>query len=331
MRGGSGGRWPPPPSGEPLAAETNGSDDDLDLLPPGEDDDLPNVAVDESFAPSPAPAAGVARAVCIGPWFADGVSSGPAVCVSGSGEASVPVTARSVGVSDRGALGGLAAGWVGSAYRCPLASHPDRPARRRRRCAGSRPARWSELEPFAPGGRRRRTLIPSSARRRRDCCWVSARVRALRPLKMMGSGWTLVSYVDGPLPDNFDAGVGRGVAGWGSVRYATTMLSLRSMASSATALVRSTVSRTEFICRRIGSKGASRSTARTGHASDNQKHASGEEKRSASPRPSPAARSPDEPQLGPPTSRVVEALVRHVLGVPATAPAGAPISTLRKQ
>ena len=44
------------------------------------------------------------------------------------------------------------------------------------------------------------------------------------------------------------------------IRYATTMESLRSMASSATALVRSTVSRTEFIWRRRGSKGDSRST-----------------------------------------------------------------------
>lgn len=45
------------------------------------------------------------------------------------------------------------------------------------------------------------------------------------------------------------------------IRYATTTQSLRSIASSATALVRSTVRRTEFICRRMGSKGASNSTA----------------------------------------------------------------------
>lgn len=38
------------------------------------------------------------------------------------------------------------------------------------------------------------------------------------------------------------------------------MQSFRSIASSATALVRSTVRMTEFICRRIGSNGASRST-----------------------------------------------------------------------
>lgn len=44
------------------------------------------------------------------------------------------------------------------------------------------------------------------------------------------------------------------------VRYATTIESLRSIASSATALVRSTVRRTEFICRRNGSKGDSSST-----------------------------------------------------------------------
>lgn len=46
----------------------------------------------------------------------------------------------------------------------------------------------------------------------------------------------------------------------GYVRYDTTTQSLRSIASSATAFVRSTVKRTEFICLRIGSKGASRST-----------------------------------------------------------------------
>ena len=45
------------------------------------------------------------------------------------------------------------------------------------------------------------------------------------------------------------------------VRYATTIESLRSMASSATAFVRSTVSSTEFICRRTGSNGASSSTS----------------------------------------------------------------------
>jgi len=44
-------------------------------------------------------------------------------------------------------------------------------------------------------------------------------------------------------------------------RYATTIESFRSIASSTTALVRSTVSNTEFICRLIGSKGASRSTS----------------------------------------------------------------------
>lgn len=31
------------------------------------------------------------------------------------------------------------------------------------------------------------TLIPSSASRSRDCCWVSASVRALNPLNMIGS------------------------------------------------------------------------------------------------------------------------------------------------
>ena len=45
-----------------------------------------------------------------------------------------------------------------------------------------------------------------------------------------------------------------------NVRYATTTQSFRSIASSATALVRSTVRSTEFICLRIGSNGASRST-----------------------------------------------------------------------
>lgn len=44
------------------------------------------------------------------------------------------------------------------------------------------------------------------------------------------------------------------------IRYATTTESLRSMASSATALVRSTVKSTEFRCRRAGLNGASRST-----------------------------------------------------------------------
>lgn len=29
--------------------------------------------------------------------------------------------------------------------------------------------------------------MPSKASRKRDCCWVSARVSDLRPLKMMGS------------------------------------------------------------------------------------------------------------------------------------------------
>ena len=46
-------------------------------------------------------------------------------------------------------------------------------------------------------------------------------------------------------------------------RYATTTQSLRSIASSATALVKSTVRRTEFICRRMGSKGASSITRQT--------------------------------------------------------------------
>lgn len=31
------------------------------------------------------------------------------------------------------------------------------------------------------------TLMPSAARRSRVCCWVSARDKLLRPLKMMGS------------------------------------------------------------------------------------------------------------------------------------------------
>lgn len=44
------------------------------------------------------------------------------------------------------------------------------------------------------------------------------------------------------------------------VRYAMTIEALRSMASFATALVRSTVNNTEFFCRRVGLNGASSST-----------------------------------------------------------------------
>lgn len=90
------------------------------------------------------------------------------------------------------------------------------------------------------------TLIPSKARRSRDCCWVSARVRALKPLKMMGS----------ESKGQAAHGAGEGER----IRYETTTQSLRSIASSATALVRSMVSRMEFICRRIGSNGASSKT-----------------------------------------------------------------------
>lgn len=74
---------------------------------------------------------------------------------------------------------------------------------------------------------------------------MSCRVKLLRPLKMMGS--TL----------HFVSGSYRGHSCWVYARYAMTIESWRSMASSATALVRSTVRRTEFICRRRGSNGAS--------------------------------------------------------------------------
>lgn len=36
-------------------------------------------------------------------------------------------------------------------------------------------------------GEEERTLMPSAARRSRLVCWVSLKVRLLRPLKMMGS------------------------------------------------------------------------------------------------------------------------------------------------
>lgn len=89
--------------------------------------------------------------------------------------------------------------------------------------------------------------MPSSASRRRDCCWESANVKLFSPLKIIGSGeLQLIEAIS-------QACV--------CIRYATTTQSLRSMASSATPLVRSIVRRTEFICRRIGSKGASSSTA----------------------------------------------------------------------
>lgn len=52
----------------------------------------------------------------------------------------------------------------------------------------------------------------------------------------------------------------RYISSLGYVRYATTMESFRSIASSTTALVRSTVRSAEFIWRRNGSKGASSST-----------------------------------------------------------------------
>ena len=96
------------------------------------------------------------------------------------------------------------------------------------------------------------TLIPSSASRSRDCCCVSASVRALKPLNMMGS-YDLVSELPFRKKKSW---IPKGA----SVRYETTTQSFRSMASSATAFVRSMVRRTEFICRRMGSNGASKST-----------------------------------------------------------------------
>lgn len=95
-----------------------------------------------------------------------------------------------------------------------------------------------------------RTLMPSAANRRRLCCCVSFNVRLLRPLKMIGS--TLHGFIRGFRVSE---------SAIGDVRYATTIESRRAIASSATALVRSIVSRTEFFCRRVASKGASSSTA----------------------------------------------------------------------
>lgn len=105
--------------------------------------------------------------------------------------------------------------------------------------------------------------MPSAANLNRLCCWVSCKVKLFKPLKMMGS--TLHGFQSGYVHAQRGGGWLFAVMRWDAmlgadIRYATTMESLRSMASSATALVRSTVSRTEFIWRRRGSKGDSRST-----------------------------------------------------------------------
>lgn len=96
----------------------------------------------------------------------------------------------------------------------------------------------------------RRTLMPSAASLSKLCCCVSFNVKLLRPLKMMGSTLHLLSDF-----------LVRAFQWENHARYATTIESFRSMASSATAFVRSTVRSTEFICRRTGCIGASRSTA----------------------------------------------------------------------
>ncbi len=76
--------------------------------------------------------------------------------------------------------------------------------------------------------------MPSAASLSKLCCCVSFNVRLFRPRKIMGSTLLAVSDVTPTVNVSY-------------VRYAITIESFRSIASSATAFVKSTVSKTEFI------------------------------------------------------------------------------------
>lgn len=135
-------------------------------------------------------------------------SSGLAVCVSGSGPGRVPVTMSA-------------------------SQSPRPPGAASTAVCGLYTYIFSISNRLLLFGKACCTLIPSSASRSRDCCWVSASVRALNPLNMIGS----VSVRAVVFKNNCQ---------W-SIRYETTTQSFRSIASSATAFVRSMVRRTEFI------------------------------------------------------------------------------------